>query len=150
MKYTPNTIFFVFRRYFGVAVIKFSTLTMNFVQTTTSNSIHGPNRTNDMVELGSGSNIWWNRLQKLFWRAICQFSGTEHAISRHSLQVECWFFDNNHPMDQMNRINTTFPGQEAVSREILSKYLFLRQTSDFGPISAVMHVISWHSLQIEC
>ena len=53
-------------------------------------------------------------------------------------------------MDQMNRINTTFPGHEGVSREIFAKYLFLRQTSDFGPISAVMHVISRHCLQIEC
>ena len=44
----------------------------------------------------------------------------------------------------------TFPGQEAVSHEIFAKYLFLRQMSDFGPISAVKHVISRHSLQVGC
>ena len=45
---------------------------------------------------------------------------------------------------------TTFLGQEAVSVEIFAKYLFLRQTSDFGPISAVKHVNSRLSLQLEC
>ena len=44
----------------------------------------------------------------------------------------------------------TFPGQEGVSIEIFAKYLFMRQTSDFGPISAVKYVLSRHSLQIEC
>ena len=43
----------------------------------------------------------------------------------------------------------TFPGHEYVSLEIFAKYLFLRQTSDFGPISAVKHVFSRLSLQIE-
>ena len=44
----------------------------------------------------------------------------------------------------------TFLGREAVSVEIFAKYLFLRQTSDFGPISAVKHVNSRLSLQLEC
>ena len=146
MKNTANTIFFGFRRYFGVVVIKFSTLTMNFVQTTTSNSIHGPNRTNDMVELGSGSCTWRNRHQKPFWRVICQFSGAKHASSRHSLKVECGFLDDSAPMDYVDRTNMTLPGHEAVSRETNAKYLFLRQTSDLGPISAAKHVNSRHTL----
>ena len=145
MKYTANASFFGFRRYFGVVVIKFSILTMNSVQTTTPNSTHGPNRTNDMVELGSGSCTWRNRHQKPFWRVICQFSGAKHAISRHSLQVECWFLDDSAPMDYVDRTNVTFPGHEDVSREINAKYLFLRQMSEFGPISAIKHVNSRHT-----
>ena len=74
----------------------------------------------------------------------------EHASSQHSLQVECWFFDNSPPIKYADRMIITFPGHEAVSLEIFAKYLFLRQTSDFGPISAVKHVFSRLSLQIEC
>ena len=145
MKYTSNTVFFGFRRYFGVVVIEFSTFTMNSVQNTSPNSIYGPNRENDMVELGSGSCTWRNRHQKPFWRVICQFSGAKHAISRHSLQVECWLFGNSPPVDHTNRANVTFPGHEDVSREINAKYLFLRQMSEFGPISAIKHVNSRHT-----
>ena len=53
-------------------------------------------------------------------------------------------------MDHSNRKNTSFPGREAVSREINAKYLFLRQMSDLGPISAVKHVFPRHTLQDEC
>ena len=48
---------FAFRRYFGVVVVEFSTLTTNFLQTTAATSTQVPNKTNDMVELGSGSFI---------------------------------------------------------------------------------------------
>jgi hypothetical protein len=53
-------------------------------------------------------------------------------------------------MDYTNRKNTGFPGREAVSFEINAKYLFLRQMSDLGSISAAKHVCSRHSLRIEC
>ena len=53
-------------------------------------------------------------------------------------------------MKYVDRSNTTYPGHEAVSREINAKYLFLRQMSDFDPFSAVKHVNSRHTLQIEC
>ena len=54
MKHAANTVFFAFRRYFRHAMIEFSTLTTNFLQTTASTSTYAPNRTNDVVELGSG------------------------------------------------------------------------------------------------
>ena len=66
------------------------------------------------------------------------------------LQVECWFLDNNPTVDHTKRTNITFPGHKAVSLEIFANHLFLRQVSDFGPISAVQHVVSRHSLQVEC
>ena len=50
----------------------------------------------------------------------------------------------------MDRTIITFPGHEAVSHEINAKYLFLRQMSDLGPISAVKHANSRHTLPIEC
>ena len=74
----------------------------------------------------------------------------EHAISRHSLQVECWFLDNSPAVKYADRIIITFPGHEAVSREINAKYHLLWQMSDLGPISVVKHVNSRPSLQIEC
>ena len=150
MKCTPNTVFFAFRRYFGLVVIEFSTLTTNFLQTTTSNFPHGSNKTNDMVQVGSGRFISRNRHQKLFLQAICQFSGVEHASSRHSVQVECWLLDINPAMDHADRMNITFPGHEGVSDEINAKYLFLRQMSDFGQFWRAKHVFSRHPLQIEC
>ena len=76
-------------------MIEFLRLIANSVQTATSNSTHGPNKKNDVVEVGSGSCILGNRHETLFWRAIRQFSGMEHASSRHSLQVECWFLDSS-------------------------------------------------------
>ena len=132
MKSTASAIFIGNRRYFGVVAIEFSTLTTNPVQTTTSNSTHGPNRKNDMVQLGSGRFIWRNRHQKLFWWVICHFSGAKHASSRNSLQIEWWPFDFNPATDHTNRTNTTFLGREAVSDEINVEYHFLRQMSDFG------------------
>ena len=57
MKYTANAVFFAFRPYFRHAMIEFSTLTTNFLQTTAATSTQVPNKTNDMVELGSGSFI---------------------------------------------------------------------------------------------
>ena len=74
----------------------------------------------------------------------------EHANSRRLLQVEYWFLDDSPPTDHTKRTNTTFPGHEAVSLEIFAKCLFLRQTSYFGPISAVKHGEFSTSLQIEC
>ena len=71
-------------------------------------------------------------------------------ISRHSLQVECWFLGNSPPVKYADRIIITFPGHEAAYREINAKYHFLRQMSDLGPISVVKHVNFRHSLQIEC
>ena len=66
--------------------------------------------------------------QYLFLRQMSDFGhflGEQRVISRHTLQVECWFRDNRLPMDHMDRINTSFPGREAVSREITAKYLIL-------------------------
>ena len=103
-----------------------------------------------MVELGSGSFKRRNNHQKLFLRAICQFLGTKHASSRHSLQIECWFLHSGSPINHTNRKNTSFPGRKAVSLEINAKYLFLRQMSDLGSISAAKHVFTRHTLQIEC
>ena len=57
MKYTPNTVFCAFRRCFEVVMIEFSTLATKSVQTTASNSTHGLNRMNDVVEMGSGRFI---------------------------------------------------------------------------------------------
>ena len=53
-------------------------------------------------------------------------------------------------MNYVDRTIITFPGHEAVSGEINAKYLFLRQMSDLGPISAIKHVNSRHCLQNEC
>ena len=57
-------------------------------------------------------------------------SAVKHVISRHSLQVGCWFLDNNVTMDQMDRMNTSFSGQEGVSHEINAKYLIFDDFSD--------------------
>ena len=74
----------------------------------------------------------------LFLRQMSDFgpiSAVKHVISRHSLQVGCWFLDNNVTMDQMDRMNTSFSGQEGVSHEINAKYLIFDDFSDL-PISA--------------
>ena len=50
-------------------------------------------------------------------------SAVQHVVSRHSLQVESWFFDSSPPANHMDRTNTSFPGHEGVSFEINAKYL---------------------------
>ena len=57
MKRTANTTISGFGRIFQYKDVSFSTLTTNSVQITASNSTHGPNKTIDMVEVGSGSCI---------------------------------------------------------------------------------------------
>ena len=52
------------------------------------------------------------------------FLGEQRVISRHTLQVECWFLDNNLPMGHMDRMNTSFPGHEGVSDATDTKNCF--------------------------
>ena len=58
------------------------------------------------------------------------FSAIKHVNSRHSSQNECWFLDKSPPMDYADRMNASFPGHEAVSHEILAKYLIFDDFSD--------------------
>ena len=70
-----------------------------------------------------------------FWRQVSDFGpflGEQRVISRHTLQVECWFLDNNLPMDHMDRTNTSFSGHEGVSEEINAKYLIFDDFSVFA------------------
>ena len=60
------------------------------------------------------------------------FSAVKHVNSRHSLQIKCWFLDNHIPMDYADRMNTSFPGHEGVSHEILAKHLIFDDISDFA------------------
>ena len=70
----------------------------------------------------------------LFLRQVSEFgpvSPIKDVISRRSLQVERWFFDNNPTIPYADRMNATFPGQEGVSHEILAKCLIFDDISDF-------------------
>ena len=58
-------------------------------------------------------------------------SAAKHVCSRHTLRIECWFLDSSPPMDHADRMNTSFPGHEAVSEEITAKYLIFDDVSDF-------------------
>ena len=71
----------------------------------------------------------------LFLRQVSEFgpvSPIKDVISRRSLQVERWFFDNNPTIPYADRMNTTFPGQEGVSHEILAKCLIFDDISDLA------------------
>ena len=67
------------------------------------------------------------------------FLGELRLISRHSLQIECWFLDKRTPVDYADRMNTSFPGHKAVSHEILTKYFIFDDMSDL-PISDAQRV----------
>ena len=78
----------------------------------------------------------------LFMRQTSDFgsiSAVKYVLSRHSLQIECWFLDNNASMDHMDRMNTSCPGHEGVSDEINAKYLNFDDFSDFAISPAHRH-----------
>ena len=80
-----------------------------------------------------------------------QFLGELRVISRHILQVECWFLDNNSSMDHMDRMKTSFPGHEGISCEILAKYFILSVFSDLAISAAHRDGFCermWPSLQV--
>ena len=80
------------------------------------------------------------------------FLGEQRVISRHTLQVECWFCDSRLPMNHMDRMNTSFPGREGASHEITAKYLIFDDFSVLA-ISATHRdgfcERMWPSLQVD-
>ena len=60
------------------------------------------------------------------------FSGGKHVFSRVHLQIQCWFLDNNPLMYRADRMDTSYPGQEGVSDEIIAKYLIFYDFSDLA------------------
>ena len=79
------------------------------------------------------------------------FLGEQRVISRHTLQVKCWFLDNNPPMGHMDRMNTSFPGHEGVSEEINAKYLVFPDFSVLAISAAYRDSFCermWPSLQV--
>ena len=68
-------------------------------------------------------------------------SAVKHANSLHTLQIECWFFDNSSLIYYEDRMNTSFPGHEGVSHEISAKYLIFDDFSDLTVfVSACAHL----------
>ena len=70
-----------------------------------------------------------------FWRQMSDFGpflSKQRVISRHTLQVECWFLNNNPSIDHMGRMKTSFPWHEGVSDEITAKYLIFSDFSVFA------------------
>ena len=57
-------------------------------------------------------------------------SAVKHVFPRHTLQIECWFLDDNPPMNHTDRMNTSFPGHEGLSDEITAKYFIFAEFSD--------------------
>ena len=47
--------------------------------------------------------------------AICRFSRIKSENSRHSLQIQCWLWCTNPPMDKADRTNTNFHSLKGTS-----------------------------------